>query len=196
MYYVPFYEHNLRKIKSGILIQTLFPLLDLIICSHENAICFVHSKILADLDLKFLGSNFEQQILHNNIYIHNHIHRHNHITCPLDFVKEFAKHYFDSIDIWDFFSSSVDRSITAVCVVVHTVPLISDEILIMLTNINYTSIELEELQKQARVLREARRKEDGGKSSFSENSPHQLRSRFTTAGSNETYKDKQIEKKL
>ena len=153
-----------------ILIQTLFPLLDLIICSHENAICFVHCKILANLDLKFLGSNFEQQILHNHIHIHNHIHRHNHITCPRDVVEEFAKHYFDSIDIWDFFSSSVDRSITAVCVVVHTVPLISDEILIMLTNINYTSIVLEELQKQARVLREARRRGDGGKSPFSEKS--------------------------
>ena len=82
----------------------------------------------------------------------NRIHRHNHITCSLDVVEEFAKHYFDSIDIWDFFSSSIDRSITAVCVVVHTVPLISDEILIMPANINYTSIVLEEIQKQARVL--------------------------------------------
>ena len=140
------------NIKSGILIQTLFPLLDLIICSHQNAICFVHCKILANLDLKFLGSKFEQQLLLNHIHIHNHIHRHNHIACSLDVVEEFAKHYFNSIDIWDFFSSSIDRSITAVCVVVHTVPLISDEILIMPANINYTSIVLEEIQKQARVL--------------------------------------------
>ena len=95
---------------------------------------------------------------------------HGHITCSLDVVEEFAKHYFDSIDIWDFFSSSIDRSITAVCVVVHTVPLISDEILIMLTNINYTSIVLEEIQKQARVLWEARKRGDGGKSPFSEKS--------------------------
>ena len=140
------------KIKSGILVQRFFPLLDLIICSHQNAICFVHCKILANLDLKFLGSKFEQQFVLHHIHIHNHIHCHNHITCPLDVVKEFAKHYFDSIDIWDFFSGSIDRSITAVCVVVHTVPLISDEILIMLTNIYYTSIVLEELQKQATVL--------------------------------------------
>ena len=146
------YMSTVMKIKSGILIQTLFPLLDLIVCSHENAICFVHCKILANLDLKFLGSRFEQQFVLHHIHIHNRIHRHNHITCSLDVVEEFAKHYFNSIDIWDFFSSSIDRSITAVCVVVHTVPLISDEILIMLTNINYTSIVLEEIQKQARVL--------------------------------------------
>ena len=88
----------------------------------------------------------------NHIHIHNHIHLHNHSACSLDVEEEFAKHYFDSIDIWDFFSGSVDRSITAVCVVVHTVPLISDEILIMLTNINYTSIVLEEIQKQVTVL--------------------------------------------
>jgi len=65
----------------------------------------------------------------NYIHIHNQIHRHNHIAWLLDVVEEFAKHYFDSIDIWGFFSNSIDRSITAVCVVVHTVPLISDEIL-------------------------------------------------------------------
>ena len=152
MYYVPFYEHHVIKIKSGILIQRIFPLLYLIICSHENAICFVHCKILANLDLEFLGSKFEQQTLLNHINIHNRIHHHNHITCSLDVVEEFAKHYFNSIDIWDFFSGSIDRSITAVCVVVHTVPWISDEILIMLTNIYYTSIVLEELQKQATVL--------------------------------------------
>ena len=60
---ITYHYMSTMKIKSGILIQKLFPLLDLIICSHENAICFVHCKILANLDLKFLGSKFEQQLL-------------------------------------------------------------------------------------------------------------------------------------